>query len=93
MLIYLFFYLYICTDQLNYWTVASQGGDGFSFENPPAGSDIVPQEAEEENNIENFCFGTSYHSCSKEQVIDLTLLGIPSKVMDTYKPGIFVKDW
>ena len=53
MLIYLFFYLYICTDQLNYWTVASQGGDGFSFEHPPAGSDIVPQEAEEENNIEN----------------------------------------
>ncbi len=82
-----------CVDQLNYWTVASQGGYGFSFEQPPAGSDIVPQESEEENNIDNFCFGTSYHSCSKEQIIDLTLLGIPSKVMDTYKPGIFVKDW
>jgi hypothetical protein len=28
--------------------------------------------------VENACFSTSYHSCSKEQVIDLSALGSAS---------------
>lgn len=83
------------SDKLEHWNVLSRGGDGFAFEQPPAGADTVPQEAAEDNDVagESSCFATSYHSCSKEQIIDLDQLGIPCEVMDKYKPCITFKDW
>jgi hypothetical protein len=88
---------YIChlhPDKLKHWKVLSKGGDGFAFEQPPAGSDQVPVEAENDSKlVENACFSTSYHSCSKEQVIDLSALGINSEVIKQCKPKIHIIDW
>nr|CAH0104248.1 unnamed protein product [Daphnia galeata] len=71
-----------------------KSGDGFAFEQPPAGSDQVPVEAENDSKlVENACFSTSYHSCSKEQVIDLSALGINSEVIKQCKPKIHIIDW
>lgn len=57
------------------------------------GSDQVPEEAGNIADTNNSCFSTSYHSCSKEQIIDLYKLGIPQEVMDKHKPHIFIQDW
>jgi hypothetical protein len=79
---------------LKHWKVISNAGDRFAFEQPPIGSDEVPVEAENDNNqVKNACFATSYHSCSKEQIIDLSALGISPKVIKQCKPQIFFKDW
>lgn len=79
-------------EKLAVWTVLSEGGNGFAFEQPPVGADSVPKEAD---NIkeENSCFATSYHSCSKEQLIDLTALGVLPEVIKNFKPKISCQDW
>ncbi|KZS17636.1 F-box only protein 2 [Daphnia magna] len=80
--------------RLQHWIVLSKAGDGFAFEQPPVGSDIVPLEAENDCKlVENACFATSYHSCSKEQIIDLSALGFFPDVLKQCKPNIYFKDW
>ncbi|EFX70375.1 hypothetical protein DAPPUDRAFT_300481 [Daphnia pulex] len=81
-------------DKLKHWIVLSKGGDGFAYESPPVGSNEVPVEAQNESKlVENACFATSYHSCSKEQIIDLSALRIPPEVIKQCKPKIHIKDW
>lgn len=81
-------------DKLKHWIVLSKGGDGFACESPPVGSNEVPVEAQNESKlVENACFATSYHSCSKEQIIDLSALRIPPEVIKQCKPKIHIKDW
>jgi len=81
-------------DKLKHWIVISKAGDGFAYEQPPAGSDEVPVEAENESKVvENACFATSYHSCSKEQIIDLSALKIHPEVIKQCKPKIHMTDW
>ena len=43
--------------------------------------------------FQNSCFVTSYYICSKEQTIDLNLIGIPERVMNCYKPSILISEW
>ena len=71
----------------------SNGGDGWAFENPPIGSDDVPQEVKIIGAEKSLCFATSYRSCSKQQTISLSSLGISTDIMDTYKPSIVFTDW
>ena len=87
---YFIFQVLIFAEKLKFWKVKSEGGDKFAFEQPPTSSDIVPAEAELENDLENACFATSFHSCSKQQVIELKLL---PQVIDEYKPYITFTDW
>ena len=88
LILYIFF-----LEKLLHWNILSQGGDGFGVENPPAGSDVVPLEAENSKSIENTCFATSYHSCSKEQIVDLTSLGIKEEILNNFRPKFIFTDW
>jgi F-box protein 6 len=69
----------------------STGGSNWTVEDPPQGADTVP-EGEEFGNFTG-CFATSYHSCSKEQVVDLLSEGVNSKIMDEFQPIIEVSEW
>jgi len=79
---------------LKHWKVLSEGGDKFAVERPPVGAEKVPPEADLENEVDNSCFVTSYHSCSKEQVINLSDFNCLSpEVIDEFKPRIVFTDW
>ncbi|KAJ9578680.1 hypothetical protein L9F63_005104 [Diploptera punctata] len=73
------------------WDVLSSGGNGWRVENPPVGADILPCSEEFENLTS--CFATSYHSCSKEQLIKLIDHGFTSWIMDKIQPDIHVSEW
>lgn len=91
---FILYFKLVNPDKLKHWKVLSKAGDGFAYEHPPAGSDSVPLEAENDSKlVENACFSTSYHSCSKEQIIDLSALGISPEVIKQCKPKIHIKDW
>lgn len=78
-------------DSLTYWDILSNGGDEWAIEDPPQGADALPQ-SEEFGNFTS-CFATSYHSCSKEQVVDLLSEGMNSKVLDEFQPIVEVSEW
>lgn len=80
-------------DSFQHWDILSNGGDEFAIEQPPSGSDKIPHEANMENDMDDSCFVSSYHSCSKEQIINLRQLGLTQEVMDEYKPCITFTDW
>jgi len=67
------------------WNILSSGGSGWRLHRCIG---EAPQEFEA-----NSCFLTSYHSCSKVQVIDLAKCGVLDEVMDKFQPVIKVKDW
>jgi F-box protein 6 len=69
----------------------SNGGNCWTVEDPPQGADTVPC-SEEFDNLTS-CFATSYHSCSKEQIVNLLLQGMNSKMMDEFQPIIEVSEW
>lgn len=78
-------------EDLKHWIIRSNGGDELVVEDPPKGSDPLP-------NGDDFCgktmcFATSYYSCSKEQVICLKDEGICSKILDNLPTRIEVSDW
>ena len=78
--------------KLNGWKVLSNGGDKFAFEQPPVGCDRVPEVAA--GGMANACFATSYHSCSKEQVVTLERNGLTREVLDgCLRPEITCSDW
>jgi F-box protein 6 len=73
------------------WDVLTNRGDKWAIEDPPAGADAVPQ-SEEFDNLTS-CFATSYHYCSKEQIVDLLSVGVNGKIMDEFQPLIEVSEW
>jgi len=79
--------------KLENWSILSEGGDKFTIEQPPSGSEKIPHDANLENDLDDSCFATSFHSCSKEQTIQLSRLGLTPEVMDDYKPCITFTDW
>jgi hypothetical protein len=83
--------VYTFLDQLRSWNILSDGGDHWTVQDRPHGADSVPQ-SEEFNNLTS-CFATSFHSCSKEQIVDLLLEGMNSKMMDEIRPIIEVSEW
>ncbi|KAK9298212.1 hypothetical protein QLX08_008372 [Tetragonisca angustula] len=74
-----------------YWKILSQGGDRWKVENPPIGVPPLPN-----NELvfegKQFCFVTSYCSCSKTQIIDLDVEGLTSYVLDNLQP-VIVSEW
>ncbi|XP_069696587.1 F-box only protein 6-like isoform X2 [Periplaneta americana] len=78
-------------EKLTHWDIISSGGDRWVVEDPPQGAEKLP-ESEEFGKLTS-CFATSYHSCSKEQTIDLSSIGFGSKIMDELQPLIEVSEW
>ncbi|XP_066999154.2 F-box only protein 44 isoform X2 [Anabrus simplex] len=75
-------------DDQEHWTIITSGGNGWQVEDPPTGADALPRELGYTS-----CFATSYHSCSKEQLIDLYSEGCPPYIMDNLQPCIEVSEW
>ena len=73
---------------LSSWNVLSSGGDGWTVECPPHGADPLPEEAGVSS-----CFATSFHSCSKQQVIDLWKCGFAPGFLDELQPKIIYGEW
>ncbi|XP_023241270.1 F-box only protein 6-like [Centruroides sculpturatus] len=64
------------TAGLSYWKITHNDGEGWKVENPPQGSDPVP-----DTNIQ-YCFATSYGLSEKFQIIDLIKEGVHPEVLD-----------
>lgn len=73
---------------LKSWKIISSGGDGWTVESPPHGADPLPQEVGVSS-----CFATSFHSCSKQQVIDLWKSGFAPEFLDELQPKIIFGEW
>lgn len=74
-----------------HWTIKSNGGDKFIVENPPCGSNNVPEEPE--FNDMKSCFATSFQNCSKFQVISFKNSKLHQKILDELRPTIYVSEW
>ncbi|OAD59099.1 F-box only protein 6 [Eufriesea mexicana] len=75
-----------------YWKIISEGGDRWKVENPP--TNVVPLPNNEPVfEGKQFCFVTSYRSCTKIQIIDLEVEGLTSYVLDNLQPPIVVSEW
>jgi F-box associated region len=83
--------IFFIVDKLKNWSIICEGGNRFATECPPLGCDNLPDEVT--NSFQNSCFVTSYYICSKEQTIDLNVIGIPERVMNCYKPSILISEW
>jgi len=67
------------------WNFKSNGGDQFAVEKPPVGCG--------EPSPRDTCFVTSFHSCSKEQMINLKEVGAAPSFMDLLQPEIVISEW
>ncbi|KAL6436475.1 hypothetical protein ACFW04_004750 [Cataglyphis niger] len=78
--------------KMKYWSILSNGGDRWTIENPPVGVPELPltEPIFEEKQI---CFATSYHSCTKKQVVNLVAEGIHPYLLDVLQPPIMVSEW
>lgn len=79
-------------DKFKNWEITRNGGDGWRIENPPCGSDALPEGVEEFNDHHS-CFATSFQVASKEQCVDLTKDKHLSWVLEKFKPSIYVSEW
>ncbi|XP_054006887.1 F-box only protein 44-like [Hylaeus anthracinus] len=75
-----------------YWRILSEGGDRWVVENPPKGVPPLPVN-EPIFEGKQFCFVTSYHHCTKTQMIDLEVEGWVSYVLDKLQPPIVISEW
>jgi hypothetical protein len=78
-------------DQLRSSDILRSGGNRWAVEDPSDGAVWVPRR-KEFNNLTT-CFATSCYPCSKEQIVDLLLEGVNSKMMDEIRPIIEVSEW
>ncbi|XP_017889129.1 F-box only protein 44-like [Ceratina calcarata] len=75
-----------------HWKIVTEGGDNWKVEHPPQGVPPLPHEPDEAL-FEQFCFVTSYHRCTKVQIIDLESEGLTPYVLDNLQPPIVVSEW
>lgn len=85
--------LHFILDKLNHWDMISNGGNRWAVENPPKGADTLPTSTAKYELRPNFCFATSYHSCSKQQIIDFRAEGLTGAFLDKIQPIIHVSEW
>ena len=78
--------------QKKYWTIISDGGDGWTVENPPVGVPPLPTN-DPVLAGKQFCFATSYRTSLKVQRIDLEAEGLTPYVLDNWQPPIVVSEW
>lgn len=76
--------------KMKHWEICSNGGDSWMVEHPPAGVPEMPLTIFEGKQI---CFVTSYHSCTKRQLVDLVAEGLHPYVLDVLQPPIMVSEW
>lgn len=74
-----------------HWKILSEGGNQWAVENPPIGVPPLPADPILEG--EQFCFATSFNSCTKMQTIDLEKEGLLPFVLDELQPPILVSEW
>lgn len=74
---------------MKYWQVLSNGGDSWKIEVPPVGVPELPL-TEPVFGGRQICFATSYHSCTKKQIVDLQDEGFHPYVLDVLQPPIVV---
>ncbi|XP_011633069.1 F-box only protein 44-like isoform X2 [Pogonomyrmex barbatus] len=77
---------------MDYWTITYNSGDCWTVEEPPAGVPELPT-TELMFKERHTCFTTSFHTCIKEQSVDLVAEGIHPYVLDTMQPSITVSEW
>nr|CAD7261800.1 unnamed protein product [Timema shepardi] len=75
-------------NKFSHWTIHSNGGNKWDVERTPLGCEPVPSEVGADS-----CFVTSYQLCSKQQLVDLRVEGVPPQIMDELKPCITVSEW
>lgn len=68
------------------WRIVMDGGDKWKVEHPPVGVPPLPDEAR----LEPFCFVTSYHRCTKSQVVNFEKEGLAPYILDNFQPPILV---
>ncbi|KAL0994851.1 hypothetical protein UPYG_G00128070 [Umbra pygmaea] len=74
------------TEDLKFWDVTSNGGDGWKVEKLPIECGFIT------DNGEDKYFVTSFELCLKKQVIDLQAEGYSTHDLDA-QPAVTVKDW
>ncbi|WAR19001.1 FBX6-like protein [Mya arenaria] len=74
------------------WEVVGNGGDGWSVETEPIGSDPV-SDFNNECKGSVGCWATSYRECAKYQVVDLMAAGCCKYVLDHVRPAIHVSEY
>lgn len=67
-----------------HWTVLSSGGQGWTLEL------LADLDSDLRELSHSACFSTSFHSCSKEQLVHLCL---PEHILDQFQPTITVSDY
>ncbi|CAL1687828.1 unnamed protein product [Lasius platythorax] len=77
---------------MKYWEILSNGGDFWRIETPPTGVPELPS-TESIFGGRQICFATSYHSCTKKQIVDLVAEGFHPYVLDVLQPPIVVSEW
>ncbi|KAF5301486.1 hypothetical protein FQR65_LT08789 [Abscondita terminalis] len=79
-------------DGYNNWVIKEEGGDKFTIENPPIGSDPLNVDVPEFNNHTS-CFATSFGNCYKIQTIKLGQSNLFRYILNNYKPHIYLSEW
>lgn len=74
-------------EKLAHWDIYDNGGDSWTIEQPPVGVPEMPLTIFEGKQI---CFVTSYHNCTKRQLVDLVDEGLHPYVLDVLQPPIMV---
>ncbi|XP_045127924.1 F-box only protein 27-like [Portunus trituberculatus] len=76
-------------DGLKKWHV-QHGGNGLDVENPPIGSNLIPEEA---GLPTSHCFVSSFTPCIRTQLIKLKDHNLQPWMMDILQPKIEVSEW
>ncbi|XP_012259517.2 F-box only protein 6-like isoform X2 [Athalia rosae] len=75
-----------------HWRIRSEGGDLWKIECPPLGAPVMPL-SDPVFEGKQYCFVTSYGSCSKEQTVDLIAEGMLPQILDNIQPPITISEW
>lgn len=99
------FYCYFTTDnfknlikngngqeKFKHWSITANGGDRIIIEDIPSGCDPLNLDIPEFNNCAS-CFTTSYHWCTKYQIIDIAKKHLLSYIIKKYTPKIYASEW
>lgn len=79
-------------ERFNHWNIVYNYGDEFKIENPPNGSDPLPEGVLEFNNHTS-CFATSYYECNKFQQVSFANNRLMQFIFNKYKPHIYLSEW
>jgi len=76
---------------LSPWHVINSGGDGWCVKHNEIKNDKVQLIAE--NGGSKSCYVTSYHNCTRRQIVDLVVAGLHPEILDKLQPTIEASEW